>query len=532
MNNISRLLTTKMTYFIFALCAIFIATLTYLNLDKGFIFNDEAYYLFHYKNKGQMLTLDRTNFFRIFEFLYTPNIHLFRIVSITTLVISNFVMCFAVLKYLEIKGNVFLYSTVGIFIGFHTWSITNLIIQQYIGNTILVNLGIALLLFSKMHKKPWLSVISGFILSFILFNGNSHTVVLLPIFLFFLVTEKTGKLKKVLLFVSGGIFGIAIYFTFLDSIANFKSQLQFLKEYLGFHRKQHSVKFMILWVIYLFLNGIFPVATAYLILWKSKFSLKSLQIFDYILSFLGLTTIITFVFFDQSIFMVVLILFIHLMVLRFCIRKDENINSKYLIVLLLLISYGLTFGSQTWFTIRISAYLVYYVVLMLFLIYKNYSQNWKAGFLFFIIVFAIQFPSLLHSKGWKDFIFTEQSELVQVNGHFLYLDKGRKNDIDALKPYLYRQEKVIYSSNHLLGYLYILDAYPPIPYYFTLKDYLDFIIKKRGDDRDDYIYIESNDYPFSPKEMIPLHFVKHPEKYQTVKTGRFTLYLPANFQKK
>jgi hypothetical protein len=83
-----------------------------------------------------------------------------------------------------------------------------------------------------------------------------------------------------------------------------------------------------------------------------------------------------------------------------------------------------------------------------------------------------------------------------------------------------------------MGYLYILDASPPIYYYFTLKDYVKFIIKKVNKTPDDFIYIESNDYPFYSKEIVPLKFVSHPEKYKVVKAGRFTLYLPSNYQKK
>ncbi|MEI7486496.1 MAG: hypothetical protein WCJ72_03645 [Chryseobacterium sp.] len=102
----------------------------------------------------------------------------------------------------------------------------------------------------------------------------------------------------------------------------------------------------------------------------------------------------------------------------------------------------------------------------------------------------------------------------------------------TLRPYLEDQKNIIYSSNHLIGYLYILNAKPPIYYYFTLKDYIKFIMEKEHKTPDDYIYIESNDYPFSPKEIVPLKFVNHPEKYKVVKTGRFTLYLPSDYQKK
>ncbi len=511
---------------------VFLGYITYANLGKGFIFNDEAYYLSYFKNKGEYLSFDRTNYFRIFKFLYTPDIHRFRINTTTTLILSNFILYFCVFKYFKINKYIFVFSLIGIFVAFHTWSITNLSLQQYIGNTILVNIGLSLILISFILKKQFIILFAGFILSFILFDGNSHVVVLIPISLFLWLADKEKRITNCLYYLAGFSIGIIIYFTTMDTTENFLDQFKFLKEYLTFHRKQHSKRFMVLWFVYLFLNAILPVAIAYFFLKKAKFSLKSVSILEKIVAVTGILTVITYFFFLEYGY-IMQILFTHLLVLRFWLLKDEPIANKYLITLLLVIPYGLTFGSQTWFNLRLHVYIVYYFLLTLICFIKLYRNiSWIAGYSIVLIFLIVTFPARLTEKGWKDFVFTEQNEKVKVNGYDLYLDKGRKKDLDDLRPYLENQPNVIYSSNHLMGYLYMLDATPPIYYYFTLKDYIDYIIKKVGKTPDDYIYIESNDYPFSPKEIIPLKFVNHPEKYKVVKTGRFTLYLPAQFQKK
>ena len=128
MKKLFQLSIHPIAYLIFAIGAVLLAYLTYANLQKGFIFNDEAYYLSYYSNNGDYLSFDRTNFFRIFRFLYTPNIYHFRIISITTLVLNNFLLCYTIFKYLKFNSSIFLFSLLGVFIGFETWKINNLII--------------------------------------------------------------------------------------------------------------------------------------------------------------------------------------------------------------------------------------------------------------------------------------------------------------------------------------------------------------------------------------------------------------------
>ncbi|MCX8533626.1 hypothetical protein [Chryseobacterium luquanense] len=528
MNKILQNSGTTLYSIIFFIGALFVACITYMNLDKGFIFNDEAYYLSYYKNQGESLSFDRTNFFRIFKFLYTPNVYIFRIISITTLVLSNFLLFFSTLKYFNFKKNIFFLSFLGILIGFETWSISNLILHQYIGNTILVNCGVSLILLSFIYQKKWILTIAGFVISFVLFNGNSHSIIVIPIILYLFFQNSKQWKSNFLYFFIGFSVGIIIYFTFLDTLDNFIYQLKFLKEYLPFHRKQHSKTFMVLWAVYLFLNGILPSFIVGLLFWRIKLKI---EIFDKFIAVLGIVCLSLFIFFP-SYYIFFFILLTHLLALRFMLNKETSKESKYFVILLLLIPYCLAFGSQIWFHIRLNVYKFYYFLLIFIVINKLYKNKlWMLGYLIFICLMVIRFPDILNNKGWKDFVFTEQTEKVQINGYDLYLDKGRKKDIEDLRPYLQNQKNVIYSSNHLMGYLYILDASPPIYYYFTLKDYLSFIIKKTNKTPDDFIYIESDDYPFSPKEIVPLKFVSHPEKYKVKKAGRFTLYLPSHFQK-
>ena len=48
--------------FLFLFGAFFMGYLVYSNLDKGFIFNDEAFYLFFYRDHQSLPTVDATNF--------------------------------------------------------------------------------------------------------------------------------------------------------------------------------------------------------------------------------------------------------------------------------------------------------------------------------------------------------------------------------------------------------------------------------------------------------------------------------------
>ncbi|WP_449399772.1 hypothetical protein [Chryseobacterium wanjuense] len=117
----------------------------------------------------------------------------------------------------------------GIFIGFESWNINNLIIQQYIGNTILVNIGVSLMLASMIVRKQFLIILSGFVLSFVLFNGNSHSIIIFPILAFFAVSDTKNRKSNFLYFFMGFTAGIVVYFTFLDTFDNFIYQFKFLK---------------------------------------------------------------------------------------------------------------------------------------------------------------------------------------------------------------------------------------------------------------------------------------------------------------
>ncbi|WP_449399773.1 hypothetical protein [Chryseobacterium wanjuense] len=108
-------------------------------------------------------------------------------------------------------------------------------------------------------------------------------------------------------------------------------------------------------------------------------------------------------------------------------EKNETSNNKYIIILLLIIPYCLTFGSQTWFHLRLNVYKFYYYLLIFICLVRLYKNNlWMIGYLVHIITMTVIFPRIIHDKGWKDFVFTEQTEKVKVNGYDLYLDKGRK----------------------------------------------------------------------------------------------------------
>ncbi|MCW3160398.1 hypothetical protein [Chryseobacterium oryctis] len=511
---------------IFVIGAIFTGYIVYSNLDKGFIFNDEAFYLFFYRDHDTLPTIDATNFYRIFKVLYTENIYLFRCITYGLLNISTFIFYFLISKYYNLKVNAFLIGCLGIALNFITWGISNIVIHQYIGNTILINFSLAFILIHLLYKKLFPLIIAGFCMGLLLFNGIPHTIVLIPIAGFLLFNFWKNSKETIVYTLIGGIIGIIFYFTFIESFSTFISQFEWIKYYKEFHTKQHPKRFYAIWILKVL--GFIFIPTGVLLGYIHKISKRKVQDLNVILIILTAIFIISNLFYPSIYINYVLFA---LLIYRYSLENISDIKKTMLIVLFL-IPFGLSFGSGAYFETRGGLYNIYPYLSLIIILLSLYNIKY---YILFIILFAyncITYPNILHDKGWKDFVVTEQTENVKVNGYDLYLDKGRKKDIEDLRPYLENQNNVIYSSNHLMGYLYILNAKPPIYYYFTLKDYVKFVIEKRGKKPDDFIYIESNDYPFSPKEIVPLKFVKHPEKYQVIKTGRFTVYLPSNFSKK
>lgn len=512
--------------FLFLIGVIFMLYLVYSNLDKGFIFNDEAFYLFFYRDHQSLPTVDATNFYRIFNVFFSENLYVFRIITYGLLNLSTFALYFFAGKYYQLKLNAILIGFIGIGFNFITWGISNIVLHQYIGNTILVNFSLSFIFIYLLYRKLFPLLISGFLLGLVLFNGIPHTIVIIPISLFLLFNFWKSSKKTILYIVIGGILGIIFYFSFIESLSQFISQFEWIKFYQQFHTKQHPKSFFFYWILKVV--GFILLPSGILIGYIHQFSKNKIKILDFLIIIFAIIYIIS-LFFYSTIY--INYIFLSLFIYRYFL-SDMNIEKKTFLVLLALIPFALSFGSGAYFESRGEAYNIYFYLVLIVILASIYSLRYFIVFVAFFLHQCFIFPNQLYNKGWKDFVFTEQTEKVTIKGNDLYLDKARKKDIEDLRPYLQNQPHVIYSNNHLLGYLYLLEAKPPIYYYFTLKKYLEFVIEKVGKTPDDFIYFESDNHPFSAKEFLPLNFVSNPEKYKVVKAGRFTLYLPANYQKK
>lgn len=516
----------QLTGVLFIFSALFMGYLVYSNLDKGLVMNDEAYYLMHFRDYKEMITVDATNYFRIFQIFYTDNIYHFRIITLVLLNATSFLLFALAARYFKVKIHPLLFGFLGICINFLTWQGTIIVLNQYHGNTILMNLSLSFLLLFLLYRKSFFAIISGSLLGILFFDGIPHSIAIGPVALFILYNFWKESRQIVYLFFGGIVAGFLIYFVFIEDFSTYIAQFEYLEIYKSFHRKQHPIRFYFYWFA-LVIGFIFIPLTALIFFFQKKVQNKKI-VLDKLLFAFGLTLLFSAFFFQN---LHILYIFLGLLIYRFSLEESSNKEKTFLLILFL-IPFGLAFGSGFYFHIRGGMYQIYFFLALNIILFRLYNFKVYLMYVLFFIGTLIFYPQFLNEKGWKDFVYTEQNIPVQINGHTLYLDENRNKDIEDLRPYLQNQPKVIYSSNHLMGYLFILNAKPPIPYYFTLKNYINFYIERNGDKPDDYIYIESDDYPFSPKEIIPLKFVNHPEKYKVVKAGRFILYLPANFKKK
>ncbi|UOE41372.1 hypothetical protein MTP09_01625 [Chryseobacterium suipulveris] len=516
----------NITGILFIVCALFMGWFNYSNFDKGLVMNDEAYYLMHFRDFRDMITIDATNYFRIFQIFYTDNIYHFRIITFALVNLSSWLLFFLAAKYFRLRIHPVLFGFLGVCINFLSWHGTIIVLNQYHGNILLMNLGLSCLILFGMYKKHFLLLISGLFLALIFFDGIPHALAIGPVVLFILINYWKKQRSAIYFFFGGLVLGITFYFTFIQSISSYISQLEYIKIYKHFHRKQHPIRFYAFWFAQVI--GFVFVPLAVFITYYHKNVLRKKEMLDkIILIFGGLLIVLSFFF--SNLYM--LYFFLGLLLYRFFL-EPVLLEEKTLVAVLWLVPFGLAFGSGFYFHIRGGMYQIYFFLALNTILLKIYSLRlyliYLASFLWGVIVY----PQFIHEKGWKDFVYTEQTVPVEINGNILYLDAKRKKDIEDLRPYLQNQENVVYSKNNLTGYLYILNAKAPVPYYFTLKDYIKFMMEKQGKTPDDYIYIENDEYPFSISDLNPMKFVKRPENYTKVKAGRFTLYLPEHFQKK
>ena len=513
----------QLTGALFLITALYLGYLIYPNLDKGLIMNDEAYYLMHFRDYKEMITIDSTNYFRIFQLFYTDNIHHFRIITYVFLNLSSYLLFFLAAKWFKISINPFLFGLLGLCLNFLTWPPSNIVLNQYHGNTILMNLVLSSVMAYLLWHQRTLLVAAGFFSGIMLFNGIPHTLALGPV-VFFLLYNYWRKNKLVIfLFFAGILIAILYYFTFIQSISHFISQLEYLNIYKQFHRKQHPVRFYLYWIGYVVGWLILPLSLS--IFFIQKFIRNKKFVLDRILIVLAVVAVIIS-FFSSNIY--VKYYLGGLLFYRFVLTQD-NMLKKGFTAMLMLIPFGLAFGSGFYFHMRGNLYQIYLFLAISLIILTVFPFKYFGIYLAFFAWPVLNFHNYLYEKGWKDFVFAEQNSPVEINGHTLYLDVKRKIDLDHLRPYLRNQPDVIYSKNNLAGYLYILNAKAPVPYYFTLKDYIKYMMDRQKKSPDDFIYIESDEHPFSVTDLHPMEFVQNPAKFRKIQTGRFTLFLPENY---
>lgn len=482
------------------------------------IFNDEAMYLFQFRDYKTTFTLATTNFFKIFQPFYTDDIHLFRIITYIILNLSTFSLFFALGRYFKTAIHPVFIAMLGLCFNFFTWQASNIVLQNYIANTVLCNFILTFMVLAATFAKSTYLVPSGFFTGIFLFDGIPNTVLLVPMLLYvFLVFEK----KNFYLYLLGILIGILYYFIFVEHPSEFFKQLEFVKEYKVFHRKQHPDRLYFYWIVYLFIFLIIPLIIS--IYFDKKFKIR-----NSIIGILLVTNIIT-LFFKQNIYVEYLLLSFLLYTAADSL-KDRS--SLYLLILICLLPFGLAFGSNMPFEIRGRTYTIYYIIVLLIIINLQYTIKAYVLFLLFFLYSMYNFYAEFNDKSWKGFIYSEQTEKVNVNGYSLYFDKQRKKELDALRPYLQNQKNVIYSQNKLMGYLYILHAEPPMHTYFVFRQYMEYLIRKQNKVPDDYIYLESEKYPFNPKDFTPLTIVTNPADYKIIHVEDFTIYLPKNYKQK
>ena len=280
--------------FLFLIGAIFMGYLVYSNLDKGFIFNDEAFYLFFYRDHQSLPTVDATNFYRIFNVFFSENLYVFRIITYGLLNLSTFALYFFAGKYYQLKLNAILIGFIGIGFNFITWGISNIVLHQYIGNTILVNFSLSFIFIYLLYRKLFPLLISGFLLGLVLFNGIPHTIVIIPISLFLLFNFWKSSKKTILYIVIGGILGIIFYFSFIESLSQFISQFEWIKFYQQFHTKQHPKSFFFYWILKVV--GFILLPSGILIGYIHQFSKNKIKILDFLIIIFAIIYIISLFF--------------------------------------------------------------------------------------------------------------------------------------------------------------------------------------------------------------------------------------------
>lgn len=442
---------------------LFILGTLYFTLDRGLVFHDEAFSIL--RHDESIFQAKTSKWYKISKHFFL-DIPYDRFVIITSLSLSSFFLgyryaIYSKLNIAPIKVGFWCVIAQFILVVPLNYSPNYLNFSVIIGNLIFA----CLFIFFNSKQRIFL-FFSGMLYASLFFIYVTSTILILPLLLLLVINEPNLRIfiKNSIPIFLGIMSCFFIYFVFVESINVFVTDIIEFQEYLKYD-KNHGMSAMFLWIFYIFKKGIFIFLYIIFEYLNRKISFSPhVKIFFYCLFFLSFIYYLAYSFGNSWLIFKTQVFYILLVHLIFN-SEHYSRNFFYTNLLLSVIPVFLSFGTDTNYYIRSAFYFPMFFLPLLF--YSNKLKLFsKLIIIFLAAVVTLFYASTFFRNSWARFKISNQNETYYyAEDKYIKLDKLRINKLNELKPYISNKKNVLPLSEHLWGYLYLLDAEPLLLFY-------------------------------------------------------------------
>lgn len=512
----------RLTYIGITIISIIILIIKFSLINQGIVIDDEAWFLLLMRD---LPTGDApTQFYKLFQNIFSGNIYTIRLSYIFGELIAYTILSWGIFTYFKEKIQLksihfFIILSVSI-IGNAIFSLPICNIPYYANlNKTLLPLAIGLFLiaiiqFNNNKKYLFFLLFSGLSIGFHPFIMIT-TITIYPLF-YFLIYYYFGKknLKAYFFFNLGILSSIAIYFIFIESPIHFINE-EIMPNMTAYstsdYKEKHGILPIIRWTFITLKYLLFECLLLALgILAFVYLKPKMINIQKKLTYLILILASCIFYYFEvikgeheyasMNLFIAI---FLYLVIDKLLLKK-ELLSSTPIIVIILILPFLLSIGTDVDFKIRATDYIGTYFPLI-FILGFSYKERFLPLFTSIIILYFINYFSMYYRENWGHFRYVDQKYNVNKLGinQNLLLDNINYTNVKQLKPYLTKNEKVVVSYKNLNATIYLLDV-KMVSYDFKLNPKKVIQRLNESFNKDTLKLVETSYYPFDSNFLLEI----------------------------
>ncbi len=205
----------RVLWIIGTLALIFCLFVRVIQLDRGFIFSDDAWYLALIKfNPSEYMPV---RFFKLFQFGWHDNLYALRTLSLALQLCAHIYFAYGVYKYMRhYKENVSLYVSLCV-VALGSLSIPEILTPNYINLNLVYGQIVAASLLLWLAERRWSFALLSSFGAALLFTSQFTCLILLPFVYAIILYLSQNKVKDTVYCIAGVLLFAIPYFTFVET---------------------------------------------------------------------------------------------------------------------------------------------------------------------------------------------------------------------------------------------------------------------------------------------------------------------------